>query len=146
MSMLAPQAASHRCSVLVIDDDADLRELLRVALVAEGCAVETVVNGGEALHYLRSHAETCIILLDLMLPVLDGTQFRAAQLRDRALAWIPVVVMSASAEGPARARELNARGFLQKPLNLDEVRRVVRNIGCRQSSPRYSPTRPASAA
>jgi CheY-like chemotaxis protein len=146
MSMPSPQAVSHRCSVLVIDDDADMRELLRVALSAEGYAVESVANGREALHYLRSHAETCIILLDLMLPVMDGEHFRAAQLRDRALAWIPVVVMSASEDCSARALELSARSFVQKPLNLDEVRQVVRRIGCCQADSRRSPPHPASAA
>jgi CheY-like chemotaxis protein len=72
----------HRCSVLVVDDDPDIRELLRVALTAEGYDVAGVPNGREALHHLRSHAATCIILLDLILPVMDGLQFRTAQRHD----------------------------------------------------------------
>jgi CheY-like chemotaxis protein len=126
----------HRCAVLVVDDDADVCELLRLALSADGYAVGTVPNGREALHYLRSHVETCIIVLDLMLPVMDGVQFRTAQLRDRALAWIPVVVMSAWDDAQQRARELGARRFLRKPLNLDEVRHALRCIGCCRARPR----------
>jgi CheY-like chemotaxis protein len=91
-------SSSHRCTVLVVDDDPEVRELLRVALGSEGYQVATVPNGREALHYLRSSPDACIILLDLMLPVMDGAHFRTAQLHDRSLAWIPLVVMSATFE------------------------------------------------
>jgi CheY-like chemotaxis protein len=134
--MMMLERPMHRCSVLVVDDDADVRELLRLALSADGYAVATVPNGREALYYLRSHVETCIIVLDLMLPVMDGVQFRAVQLRDRSLAWIPVVVMSASDDAQQRAREMGARRFLRKPLNLDEVRHALRYIGCCRARPR----------
>src|SRR5689334_25346132 len=77
----------HRCSVLVVEDDPELRELLRVALTGDGYAVSTAANGRDALRHLRSTASTCIIVLDLALPVMDGRQFRAVQLRDRSLAW-----------------------------------------------------------
>jgi CheY-like chemotaxis protein len=135
--------APHRCSVLVVDDDPEIRELLRVALTGDGYQVAGVGNGRDALHYLRSHADICIIVLDLLLPVMDGLQFRTAQLRDRSLAWIPVVVMSAVDDDGRRAREVGARRFIRKPLNLDEVRSALRHIGCCQARPRQSlgPTR-----
>jgi CheY-like chemotaxis protein len=133
---VADQTIGHRCSVLIVDDDADVRELLRVALSSDGYQIAAAGNGREALDYLRSHDETCMIVLDLALPVMDGERFRRAQLRDRALAWIPVVVMSAVDDGQAKARELGARRFLRKPLNLDEVRRALRHIGCCQARPR----------
>jgi CheY-like chemotaxis protein len=136
--MPAEAAVQHRCSVLVVDDDPDVRELLRVALSADGYHVSGVGNGREALHHLRSHADTCIIVLDLLLPVMDGVQFRTAQLRDRSLAWIPVVVMSALDDDGRRARELGARRFIRKPVNLDEVRSALRHIGCCQAKPRRS--------
>lgn len=129
-------ATSHRCAVLVVDDDADIRELLRVALTADGYEVAGVGNGREALHYLRSHAQTCMIVLDLMLPVMDGAQFRRAQLHDRSLAWIPVIVMSAAVDADRRAREIGARHLLRKPLNLDDARRTLRLVGCCQARPR----------
>jgi CheY-like chemotaxis protein len=124
------QGPPHRCSVLVVDDDAAVRELLLVTLEAEGYHVATVGNGREALHYLRSHAETCIILLELVLPVMDGIQFRTVQLRDRSLAWIPVVAMSAATDADRRARDLGARSFVGKPLNLDVLRQALRRISC----------------
>src|SRR5207244_6344750 len=114
-------ATGHRCSVLVIDDDADVCEMLRVALTADGDDVAAAANGREALMYLRSHAETCMIVLDLMLPQMDGTHFRSAQLRDRSVAWIPLVVMSGCVDAGRRARALGSRGFVRQPLDLVAV-------------------------
>ena len=127
---------THRCTVLVIEDDADVQELLRVALGADGYAVATVDNGREAMHFLRSHADACIILLDLALPIMDGAQFRSAQLRDRSLAWIPLVVMSGSEDAARHARELGARRLVRKPLDIDEVKNALRFVGCYQSRSR----------
>jgi CheY-like chemotaxis protein len=134
--MGATQAVLHRCSVLVVDDDPAVRELLLVALTGEGYDVATVGNGREALHHLRSHAETCVIIMELVLPVMDGRAFRIVQLRDRSLAWIPVVMMSAASDADRRARDLGARFFVRKPLNLDEMRHALRRIGCCQTRPR----------
>jgi CheY-like chemotaxis protein len=128
----------HRCTVLVVDDDADIRDLLRVALTADGYHVAGAPNGREALHYLRSHAETCMIVLDLVLPVMDGAQFRRAQLQDRSLAWIPIIVVSALVDADRRARELGARHVLRKPLDLDAVRHTLRRVGCCQARPRVT--------
>ena len=130
--------STHRCTVLVVDDDSEVRELLRVALISEGYEVACVPNGREALHFLRSSADACIILLDLMLPVMDGAHFRTAQLHDRSLAWIPVIVMSATVDADRRARELGARRLVRKPLDLDEVKQALRYVGCCQARPRRS--------
>jgi CheY-like chemotaxis protein len=126
--------APHRCSVLVVDDDAEARELLRLALTAQGYDVATVSDGREALRYLRSHAETCVIVLDLMLPGMDGAKFRASQLRDRSLAWIPVVVVSGAVDAVEQARAVRAQSVLRKPLDLDEVRKTLAAIGCRRTA------------
>lgn len=134
--MPATATPTHRCTVLVVDDDAEVRELLRVALTADGYDVATVANGREALHHLRSHADACIILLDLMLPVMDGAHFRTAQLRDRSLAWIPLVLMSGSLDADRRASELGARRLVRKPLDLDEVKHALGYVGCCQARPR----------
>jgi CheY-like chemotaxis protein len=131
--------ALHRCSVLVVDDDPAVRELLLVALAGEGYDVAAVSHGREALHHLRSHAATCIIVMELVLPVMDGRAFRIVQLRDRSLAWIPVVMMSAASDGERRARDLGARLYMRKPLNLDELRHALRRIGCCQASLRGAP-------
>ena len=128
--------SSHRCTVLVIEDDRDAREMLRLALTSDGYRVATVDNGRDALMHLRATADTCIIVLDLGLPRMDGARFRAAQLRDRSLAWIPVVVLSGSVDGATRARELGARSFVPKPADLDRLRAALRRIGCCKATPR----------
>ena len=133
---MSDASPSHRCCVLVVDDDADVRDLLRVALRTEGYDVSGVANGRDALNHLRSHADTCIILLDLILPVMDAEHFRTAQLQDRSLAWIPVVVMSGAPDSERCARELGARRLVRKPLDLDEVRDALRLVGCCQARPR----------
>ena len=127
---------THVCSVLVVDDDVEVVEMLRAALTPDGYRVANVSNGREALDYLRSHAETCMIVFELQLPVMDGERFRAAQLRDRSLAWIPAVAMSATLDGSRKARELGARRFLPKPLDLDDLRGTLRQIGCCRARPR----------
>lgn len=130
--------------MLVVDDDAEARELLRLALTASGYVVATAPDGREALRYLRSHADTCIILLDLNLPGVDGANFRASQLRDRALAWIPVVIVSGAVDAAERARAVRAQSVLRKPLDLDAVRDTLSQIGCRRTAVRRRPAISAS--
>jgi CheY-like chemotaxis protein len=69
-----------------------------------------------------------VILLDLMMPVMDGWQFRAAQQRDPRIAGIPVVVMSAVTDGEAKAADLHPALYLRKPMDLDQVVEVVRRF------------------
>ena len=137
---------AHRCAVLIVDDDADSQEMLRLALGAAGYAVSIAANGRDALTHLRSTADTCIIILDLSLPQMNGTQFRSAQLRDRSLAWIPVVILSGSIDGAVRARELGARAFVPQPVDLDRLRAALRRIGCCQARPRGGPPDTAELA
>ena len=121
-------AAPHDCTVLIVDDDTDVQEMLRVALTADGYRVAIAANGRAALDYLRSHADTSAILLDLMLPEMDGEQFREVQRRDRSLAWIPVVVMSAAIDAERRATDAGAEIVLRKPIDLDELRCVLKLV------------------
>ena len=122
--------------MLLIEDDADVRELVRVALESDGYRVATSTNGREALDYLRSTADVCIILLDLMLPMMDGSRFRSAQLRDRGLAWIPVVVLSGAPDATDQARVIGARSVVPKPIDVDVLRLALRRIGCCRARPR----------
>jgi CheY-like chemotaxis protein len=133
---MSTNGSPHTCTVLVVDADAEVVELLRAALTPDGYRVASAANGREALDYLRSHAETCMILFELQLPEMNGERFRAAQLRDRSLAWIPVIAMSATIDARRKARELGVRRFLPKPLDLDEVRGALRQIGCYLARPR----------
>jgi CheY-like chemotaxis protein len=85
--------------ILIVDDDAQVREGLAMAMEAAGHDVRTVENGVEALDELRTYRPD-VILLDLVMPTMDGWTFRLQQLRNPALASIPVVVLAARRETP----------------------------------------------
>ncbi len=109
-------------SILIVDDDADVREMLGQFFAIEGYSVATAGNGREALDQLR-HADRLadLILLDLMMPVMDGWQFRMEQQRDPRLASIPVVVLSAVYNARERAALLGAVDYMQKPVEFDKL-------------------------
>lgn len=108
--------------VLLVDDDEDIREALRAILEDEGFAVRVAVDGSDALASLRSGLRPDVILLDLMMPVMSGWQFRSAQRQDPALAAIPVVVLSAVHEQPD---DLSVVASLRKPIDIDRLLEVV---------------------
>src|SRR3954471_21213397 len=130
---MSAAAAPHRCSVLIIEDEPELQSMLRVALGADGYDVAVVGNGRDALKHLRSTPTTCLIVLDLLLPVMDGRRFRSVQLRDRSLAWIPIVVVAGGGEAGREARKLGARKFTRKPIDIDQLRSVVSRVSCSES-------------
>ena len=110
-------------SVLVVDDESDLREIVATVLRSDGYQVLTANNGEQAMTVLRGGARPDAILLDLMMPVMDGWQFRLAQKADPALAAIPVIAMSASAS--AKAAAIDADCFLAKPIDARTLRATV---------------------
>ncbi len=112
--------------VLVIEDDTATRDLLATYLQLEGFAVDTAANGAEGLQHMRRE-RPCVVLLDLMMPVMNGEQFRAAQLEEPALAEVPVVCISAVYDAERRARLMHARACIGKPLDMDRVVDVVRS-------------------
>ena len=114
-------------TVLVVEDDADVRAALGLLLESHGYPVLEAEHGAEALTLLRDRADVGVILLDLMMPVMDGSTFRVEQRKDAALADIPVVVVTADAAGADRARELGAAAHLPKPIDLDRLLAVVRS-------------------
>lgn len=105
--------------VLVVDDDADILNIVEEILSLEGYNVETAANGKEALDQVR-RSRPGLILLDMRMPVMDGWQF-ASRLRNQYDKRIPVVVMSAAKDAGQRAREINAEDFLPKPFELDDL-------------------------
>jgi CheY-like chemotaxis protein len=117
-------------TVLVVEDDFDLCDALVPILEYEGHRVVSAANGREALDRLHAMSPPSVILLDLMMPVMDGEQFRAEQLRDPDLASIPVVVVSAHAQAEERAARLGAVSCIRKPFDIDallnEIRRSIR--------------------
>jgi CheY-like chemotaxis protein len=104
---------------MVVEDDPDTREMLGRFLELEGFSVRMAANGRQALDQLEAGDRPCVILLDLMMPVMDGWQFRKAQSSDADLSRIPVIVVSAA--GRDRVEQVEADGFLLKPVNLDEL-------------------------
>lgn len=107
--------------VCVIDDDPDIREVIALALEEHGYRVVSAADGAEGLWRLRQHEGCRLILLDLMMPGLNGWEFRELQLQDPALASIPVVVLSGVRGLPEHAAKLHAAAYLQKPVDLDHL-------------------------
>jgi CheY-like chemotaxis protein len=112
--------------ILVVDDDTAIRDSLSDLLQDEGYEVAAVENGQEALEYLRRQQAPCLILLDLMMPVMDGFEFIGEQQADPALASIPVVVITAA--GEAKAKSVQASQVLPKPLRADQLMSAVRKF------------------
>jgi CheY-like chemotaxis protein len=113
-------------TVLVVDDDAAVVRPLARFLELEGFKAVVATNGLEALTYLRGGGTAAVIVLDLRMPVMDGWTFRREQLRDPALAAIPVVVLSGADE--ERVPELSASAAFQKPYDLADVTAAVRQL------------------
>lgn len=109
--------------VLLVEDDADIRELVSVVLGEEGYSVTCAANGQEALEILRSREEPpCLVLLDLMMPILSGPELLEILAEEGALPALPVVVVSALAESGSAP---GVRRFLRKPVPPDLLLEVV---------------------
>jgi two-component system cell cycle sensor histidine kinase/response regulator CckA len=106
-------------TLLVVEDDADIREALDGLLSMEGFRVAGCGNGREALDWLHTSSKPDVIVLDLMMPVMDGWQFRVAQKHDPELATIPVVALSADAT--AKAAAIDADAYLKKPVDYETL-------------------------
>jgi CheY-like chemotaxis protein len=102
-------------SVLVVDDEPDFCEIVRLILQIHGYDVITCRDGAEALALLRGGVRPCLILLDLMMPRMNGVQFREEQTRDPALRDVPVVILSGAGKVERTAAVLGVEGF-HKPI------------------------------
>lgn len=112
--------------VLVVEDDEDIRTDLTAILRVKGFAVEEAANGKEALARLRGGERPCLIVLDLMMPVMNGWELRAAMLADRELANVPVVVVSGKGRiPPDEEQTLAPAAVLVKPFELSELLELV---------------------
>jgi CheY-like chemotaxis protein len=112
--------------VLVVDDDQDIRDALCELLLDEGYRAVAAANGAEALSYLRSCELPCVILLDLMMPIMDGWEFRRQQKGDPRLSAIPVVVITAA--GESRSSTIAVDRVLPKPLQIDHVLETLQSF------------------
>ena len=118
-------------NILIVEDDADTREMLATVLATEGFYAIGAEDGLEALHVLRTVRRRapnvpCLVLLDLKMPRLGGNEFRRAQLGDPTVASVPVAVMSGATDLEQRAQALGAVATVAKPIDIDRLLNVVR--------------------
>lgn len=119
------QAPPPYCPVLIVEDDEDLRDMMAQMLSIEGFDTATAANGREALDYLHGTTKPNVILLDLMMPIMDGWEFRRQQKADPDLAPVPVIILSALDQ--TRAAPVDAEAFLKKPLDFGRLLELVRD-------------------
>jgi CheY-like chemotaxis protein len=136
----AAERANRAATVLVVEDDQDLREIISLTLEARGHTVATASDGAEALSWLRAQdAMPCLVLLDLMMPGMNGFELSATMHADPALTAIPVVVLT-GAPLLARQRRDELHGdVLPKPIELATLVSTVRRF-CRD--PAVNPPNP----
>ena len=110
-------------AILVVEDDTDIREMLMLMLETEGYSVVGAAEGIEGLAVLSRISAPCLILLDLMMPVMNGWQFLRAVRKDDILAVIPVVVVSAFS---GQAQDEQVEAILRKPIDVDALMEFVK--------------------
>jgi CheY-like chemotaxis protein len=111
--------------IMIVDDDFDVRETLLDILSGEGYRVIAAANGAEALELLQKGARPSLILLDLMMPVMDGETFCRVQRMEPELADIPVVAVSADPRAAEKARACGAAALLEKPVKLEALLEMI---------------------
>ena len=114
-------------SILIIEDDEGVGPSIANLLRDEGYSVDVATSGRIALDRLATDPLPSLILLDLMMPGMDGIEFRVRQLADARLATIPVVVLSARPDVALQAKKLLIDDYLMKPMNFEELLHVVQN-------------------
>ena len=116
---------SSAAQILIVEDDDDLRTVVSDLLADLGYRVASAVNGRDALDYLRANRAPALIVLDLMMPVMDGVEFCRRRLRDPALRSIPIFLFTARGQSIAN---ISAVRVLKKPLVVSEFIDAVRSV------------------
>jgi CheY-like chemotaxis protein len=114
-------------TILVVDDHQAVRESLQELLRAEGYLVVTAADGREALAILYRGLRPCLIIMDLMMPVMNGFEFREQQLRHPDLSRIPFIAYSAVVD-TKNTHHLNADAYFEKPTDPQQVLSVIRQF------------------
>jgi CheY-like chemotaxis protein len=123
-------AVARKRVILIIDDDREVRAALEESLGDEGYAVVSASDGDEALSRLRGMAEKPdVLILDLMMPKLDGWQFRQQQLSDPELAGIATVVLTADQSAQPESIRGERVVFVRKPVHLDKLLDAIERVG-----------------
>lgn len=116
----------HSC-ILVVDDEADLRQCIVELLEEEGFSVSQADNGKAALEYLnKAKAKPCLILLDYMMPVMDGQKFCEEQNKNPAINSIPVVLVTAATIQDEILKTMNIVDQVSKPLKIEDFLNTVK--------------------
>lgn len=118
-------------SILVVDDDEDIRNIMAMALGCMGYSVVVAGDGLVASRLLAQGLRPSLVLLDLMMPGMDGEEFLATMRQNPDTADIPVVIMSGNRATSEKAAELHARGHLIKPFDFDVLGRTVAGVMAR---------------
>jgi len=118
-----------------VEDDKDIRDAVVEILVEEGYEVHGFADGAQALAYLRAGGRASIILLDMMMPVMDGSEFREELVKDPSLQAIPVILLTADGNAKRKAASLGVADGLTKPVRLDDLLSTVE----RHCAPERSP-------
>jgi CheY-like chemotaxis protein len=113
---------------LIVEDDADVAEALQLVLEDAGYGAEIAPDGAQGLDRLRRGPPPSVILLDLMMPVMSGCEFRDEQLKIPEAASVPVVVVSADAQASRKAVEMRCADYLIKPVELERLLDLVRRF------------------
>jgi len=123
MHSVEPQTSACE-GILIVEDDPDIRETIRDLLADEGFTVRTAENGKHGLEVLSQGERPCLVLLDMMMPVMDGAGFLEKLREDRVIPELPVVIVSAvmNHQAPGTA------GFLRKPVDLDKLLNTVKQF------------------
>lgn len=114
--------------ILVVEDDRDIREFLTVLLQAEGYEVVTASNGSQARHHLESSSVPDLILLDLMMPELDGWNLREELSNSATLQDVPIIILSGLSNLHQEARALKVAAYFKKPFDMDDLIETIRTI------------------
>jgi CheY-like chemotaxis protein len=138
--MLTFEVSSPVHSILVVEDDPDVRRALTELLASEGYKVTAAADGGEALETLRGGLRPAVILLDLMMPNCDGWDFRRAQLEDPTFASVPVVLVTAAGFSPDSMRsQLGPIELCPKPIQPTELLQTLARLAqVKGTEPAYS--------
>lgn len=112
--------------ILVVDDNSEVCDGMRLMLEQEGYLVATAGNGREALDLLLSGLRPCVIVMDLAMPVMNGVEFRQEQLTYPELATIPFLAYSAAVDVRSTAQQLGATGYIEKPAEFQHVLGIIR--------------------
>ena len=111
-----------RGTILIIEDDQDLRESMKDALELEGYKVQTAANGKEGLSAIKNIPKTCLIMVDMLMPIMGGREFIDTLKQDLELAQVPILVVSSVA---TKENTNGAIGFIKKPADLNTILQMI---------------------